>query len=256
MMDSADQNRYSRQIKLPQVGADGQSRLLNSHVLIIGMGGLGSPVALYLASAGVGRLTISDFDRVDESNLQRQVIHRQSMIGEPKAASAREAIAQLNARCAVEVIDYELDGDDLLQAVMAADVVVDCTDNFPSRFHLNEVCLQTGTPLVSGAAIRWEGQVTTFAPRDPLSPCYRCLYPDTGIEGATCAMEGVIAPIVGVIGTMQALETLNVLLNTGEGLVGRVLMFDGIAMEWQSIHLGRNADCPACQQRPNYPGSA
>ena len=253
LMHEAEQNRYSRQIKLPQVGVEGQTRLLNSHALIIGMGGLGSPVALYLASAGVGRLTISDFDRVDESNLQRQIIHRQAMIGEPKAASAQQAIAQLNPQCRVEVVDYALDGKDLIEAVAAADVVVDCTDNFPSRFDLNDACLQAGTPLVSGAAIRWEGQITTFDPRDPVSPCYRCLYPDTGVEGATCAMEGVIAPIVGVIGTMQALETLNVLLKTGVGLVGSVLMFDGIAMEWQSIHLKRNEDCPACQQRPDYP---
>ena len=251
-MNPQEQERYSRQIKLPQVGNHGQQRLLDAQALIIGMGGLGSPVALYLASAGVGRLTITDFDRVDESNLQRQVIHRQEMIGELKAESARNAIERLNPQCMVEALDYELDGEELLERVRGADVVVDCTDNFPSRFELNHASLATGTPLVSGAAIRWEGQVATFHPRDPKSPCYRCLYPDTGIEAATCAMEGVIAPIVGVIGTLQALETLNVLLETGKGLSGRVMVFDGIAMEWQTISLPRNPDCPACTQRPTY----
>jgi adenylyltransferase/sulfurtransferase len=251
-MNPQEQERYSRQIKLPQVGSHGQQRLLDAEALIIGMGGLGSPVALYLASAGIGRLTITDFDRVDESNLQRQVIHTQEMIGRLKAESARHAIEQLNPECKVEALDYELDGETLLERVRSADVVVDCTDNFPSRFDLNNASLATGTPLVSGAAIRWEGQVTTFRPRDPKSPCYRCLYPDTGIEAATCAMEGVIAPIVGVIGTLQALETLNVLLETGQGLSGRVMVFDGIAMEWQTINLPRNPNCPACTQRPTY----
>jgi len=251
-MNPQEQERYSRQIKLPQVGNHGQQRLLDTEALIVGMGGLGSPVALYLASAGIGRLTITDFDRVDESNLQRQVIHSQEMIGELKAESARDTIERLNPQCMVEALDYELDGKELLERVRSADVVVDCTDNFPSRFELNNVSLATGTPLVSGAAIRWEGQVATFHPRDSKSPCYQCLYPDTGIEAATCAMEGVIAPIVGVIGTLQALETLNVLLETGKGLNGRVMVFDGIAMEWQTINLPRNPDCPACKQRPTY----
>ncbi len=251
-MNPEQQERYSRQIKLPQVGRDGQQRLLDSQALIIGMGGLGSPVGLYLASAGVGRLTITDFDRVDESNLQRQVIHSHEAIGELKAESARDTIERLNPQCVVEAIDYELDAEELLERVHAADVVVDCTDNFPSRFELNHASIATGTPLVSGAAIRWEGQIATFDPRDPNCPCYRCLYPDTGIEAATCAMEGVIAPIVGVIGTLEALETLNVLLETGEGLRGRVMVFDGVAMEWQTITLPRNPDCSACGQRPTY----
>ena len=251
-MDTIDQERYSRQIKLPQVGIDGQEQLSSSRALIIGMGGLGSPVALYLASAGVGHLTITDFDRVDESNLQRQVIHNLASVGELKAASAQRSIENLNPRCAVKTVDYELEGEELLQQVGEADVVLDCTDNFPSRFALNEACIAMGTPLVSGAAIRWEGQIATFDPRDPDCPCYRCLYPDTGVEAATCAMEGVIAPIVGVIGTMQALEALNVLLKTGPGLRGRVMVFDGIAMDWQMINLPRNGDCPACGARPHY----
>lgn len=251
-MDTADQERYSRQIKLPQVGAEGQALLSKSRVLIIGMGGLGSPVALYLASAGIGQLTITDFDRVDESNLQRQIIHNRASVGDLKAASAQHTIERLNPRCVVDAMDYELEGEELLEQVGKADVVLDCTDNFPSRFALNEACIAMGTPLVSGAAIRWEGQVATFDPKDPDCPCYRCLYPDTGVEAATCAMEGVIAPIVGVIGTMQALEALNVLLKTGPGLRGRVMVFDGIAMDWQIINLPRNTDCPACSARPQY----
>ena len=251
-MESSEQNRYSRQIKLPQVGEPGQERLLDSHALIIGMGGLGSPVALYLASAGIGSMTISDFDRVDDSNLQRQIIHTEATIGELKATSARASIAQINPRCNVSVIDYELDGKELIECIQSADVVLDCTDNFPSRFQINDACFAAGTPLVSGAAIRWEGQIATFNPRDSGSPCYRCLYPYTGVEGATCAMEGVIAPIVGVIGTLQALEALNVILQTGEVLSGRVLAFDGIAMEWQSIALERNQDCPTCSSRAEF----
>ena len=251
-MESSEQNRYSRQIKLPQVGEPGPARLPETHALILGMGGLGSPVALYLASAGIGSMTISDFDRVDDSNLQRQIIHTEATIGELKATSAKASIAQINPRCNVSVIDYELDGKELIECIQSADVVLDCTDNFPSRFQINDACFAAGTPLVSGAAIRWEGQIATFNPRDSESPCYRCLYPDTGVEGATCAMEGVIAPIVGVIGTLQALEALNVILQTGEGLSGRVLAFDGIAMEWQSIVLKRNQDCPTCSSRAEF----
>ena len=183
-MDTADQERYSRQIKLPQVGTEGQAQLLKSRVLIIGMGGLGSPVALYLASAGIGQLTITDFDRVDESNLQRQIIHNRASVGDLKAASAQHTIEKLNPGCVVDALDYELEGDELLEQVGMADVVLDCTDNFPSRFALNEACIAMGTPLVSGAAIRWEGQVATFDPKDPDCPCYRCLYPDTGVEAA------------------------------------------------------------------------
>ena len=173
-MDSTEQERYSRQIKLPQVGAGGQQRLAQSRALIIGMGGLGSPVALYLASAGIGQLTITDFDRVDESNLQRQIIHTHKSVGELKAASAQHTIQRLNPGCVVEALDYELDGEELLEQVDTADVVLDCTDNFPSRFELNDACMAVGTPLVSGAAIRWEGQVATFRIR--CGDCERHLF--------------------------------------------------------------------------------
>ena len=244
--------RYSRQIKLPQVGETGQQQLLDSRVLIIGMGGLGSPVAMYLVAAGVGHLVISDYDRVDESNLQRQIVHTQASINELKAASARDTLLRLNPAVSIDALNYELDDEELTKQVKQANVVVDCTDNFPSRFELNRVSLATGTPIVSGAAIRWEGQVSTFIPKNSDSPCYQCLYPDTSMEAATCAMEGVIAPIVGIVGTTQALETLNVLLETGDGLCGRLLILDGIAMEWQTITLPRNEKCPACQDRPAY----
>ena len=245
-MDPIDQERYSRQIKLPQVGIDGQEQLSASRALIIGMGGLGSPVALYLASAGVGHLTITDFDRVDESNLQRQVIHNLDSVGELKAASAQRSIENLNPRCAVEALDYELEDEELLQQVGEADVVLDCTDNFPSRFALNEACIAMGTPLVSGAAIRWEGQIATFDPQDPDCPCYRCLYPDTGVEAVTCAMEGVIAPIVGVIGTMQALAAVRLVLGIGGRQTGKLLLFDGRYGSFMEISTSRRAGCTCC----------
>ena len=248
-MTPEENDRYARQIRLPQVGEQGQIRLAASRVLVIGMGGLGSPVAMYLTAAGVGHLVISDYDRVESSNLQRQIEHGHADIGELKAASASRTLTQLNPAVRVDVLDYEVEGQELIEQAERANVIVDCTDNFPSRFELNRVSLQTNTPLVSGAAIRWEGQVATFIPSDPTSPCYQCLYPDTGIEAATCAMEGVIAPIVGVIGTTQALETLTVLLQPGRGRCGKLLVFDGIAMEWQNITLPRNVNCAACRPR-------
>ena len=213
------------------------------------MGGLVSPVSMYLAAAGVGHLVLTDYDQVDASNLQRQIVHTQANLGELKATSARETLLRLNPEVSILALDYELDGDELIAQAEQADVLVDCTDNFPSRFELNRVSLATGTPLVSGAAIRWEGQVATFVPENDSSPCYQCLYPDIDAEAATCAMEGVIAPIVGVVGSIQALEALNVLLGTGYGLCGRLLILDGIAMEWQTIVLPRNQDCPACSKR-------
>lgn len=249
LMDNEQRERYSRQIKLPQIGESGQARLLGSRALIIGMGGLGSPVAMYLAATGVGHLVISDYDVVDSSNLQRQIIHTESTLDVLKADSARRAIEALNPRTRVDALNYELDSDELREQVSAADVIVDCTDNFPSRFALNRVSLDTGTPLVSGAAIRWEGQIATFQPANPDSPCYQCLYPDTSVEAATCAMEGVIAPLVGVIGSLQALEVINVLLETGQGLCGKLLLFDGIVMEWHAVRLPRNPECPACSTR-------
>ncbi len=239
--------RYARQIRLAQIGETGQNRLLASSALIIGLGGLGSPVAMYLAAAGVGRLVLSDYDRVDESNLQRQIIHRHDDIGEPKACSAERTLRALNPDVKLKTIDYQLDGDELIEEASSVDVLLDCTDNFPSRFELNRASIATTTPVVSAAAIRWEGQVTSFDPRIDNSPCYRCLYRDEGVESATCAMEGVVSPVVGVIGTMQSLEAIHVLLGQPR-LVGRLLLFDGLSMEWQHVNLTKNKQCPDCNQ--------
>ncbi len=246
--DAAWRERYGRQIKLPEVGEAGQQRLQQTRVLIIGMGGLGSPVALYLAAAGIGHLVISDFDCVDRSNLQRQIAHGSDDIGELKARSAAASVHRLNPDIVVDVIDYVLEEKELEQQVTAADILVDCSDNFPTRFELNATAFRVGTPLVSGAAIRWEGQIATFDPRQADSPCYHCLYQDEGIEGATCAMEGVIAPVVGIIGTMQALEVLHLALQTGHGLAGRILLFDGSSPSWHEVRLPKNPGCPVCSK--------
>lgn len=238
-------SRYSRQIRLPQIGEAGQDKLNASHVAIIGMGGLGSPAALYLAAAGVGRLTLADFDHVDESNLQRQIIHQYADIGELKAASAATSLRALNPHIEITTLDYVLDTEDFIGIANDSDLMLDCTDNFPTRFALNDVSLHTKTPLVSGAAIRWEGQVTSFHPALPESPCYQCLYADRNIRSATCEMEGVVAPVVGVIGTMQAMEAMNLLLEK-PALVGRVWLFDAADMEWQHMRLQKNPRCLAC----------
>lgn len=237
--------RYSRQIRLPQIGSGGQERLSDSRVLIVGMGGLGSPVALYLAAAGVGQLRIADFDQVDLSNLQRQIIHQHDNVGQLKAESAASRLLSINPDIEVITLDYVLDHDDFLEQGHEADLIIDCTDNFPTRFELNDASRKTGTPLVSGAAIRWEGQVTSFDPRDDESPCYQCLYPDRSIQSATCEGEGVVAPLVGVIGTMQAMEAMNILLGTPR-LCGLVWLFDARAMDWQHMRLKRNPYCGGC----------
>ena len=238
--------RYSRQIRLAQVGDAGQRQLGGANVVIIGMGGLGSPAALYLAAAGVGRMTLADFDRVDESNLQRQIIHRHDDIGELKAKSAARTLRALNPAVKITTIDYSMDEEDFLEHAAGADLIMDCTDNFPSRFAMNRVSLSTKTPLVSGAAIRFEGQVTAFDPRNDASPCYQCLYPDENVEAATCEGEGVIAPLVGIIGAMQAMEAVNILLGKGE-LTGTVWLLDAAAMEWQKMVLPKNPKCPVCR---------
>lgn len=245
MSKSSFQERYSRQIRLAQIGMDGQQLLAQSSVLIIGMGGLGSPVALYLAAAGIGRLRIADFDHVDESNLQRQIIHHHDNIGQLKAESAASKLRAINPSIEVETLDYSLDEEDFIEHSNGINLIVDCTDNFPTRFELNDASLKTGIPLVSGAAIRWEGQVTSFDPGNDTSPCYQCLYPDRSIESATCEMEGVVAPLVGVIGTMQAMEAMNIILGNPQ-LCGVVWLFDARNMEWQRMQLNRNPNCPAC----------
>lgn len=241
--------RYSRQIMLPEVDIDGQETLLGSRVLIVGLGGLGSPVALYLAAAGVGHLALADFDSVDLTNLQRQIAHQQTDVGRLKVESARDSIHALNDQVEVSLIPSVLDGDSLLEQVELADAVVDCTDNFAVRFALNEACVKTATPLISGAAIRLDGQVAVYDVRDEQSPCYRCLYQEGEDADMTCSETGVLAPLVGIIGTTQALETLKVLIGFGNPLVGRLLLLDAKNLEWRSMKLKRDPACPVCSQR-------
>jgi molybdopterin/thiamine biosynthesis adenylyltransferase len=244
-MQEKTRQRYARHINLPQIGEQGQQTLLDSHALIVGIGGLGSPVALYLTAAGIGKLTLCDYDRVDLSNLQRQVLHTTADVGLLKTESATASLKAINPQVDIQTIDYFADQDELKTLAESADVILDCTDNFESRFGLNRISKQTQTPLVSGAAIRWEGQVTAFDPRDEESPCYHCLYPNENLQDTSCEMEGVVAPLVGVIGTMQAQAAMNLLLKQ-ESLVGRVLLYDAKAMEWHDITLKRNPACSQC----------
>jgi len=237
--------RYSRQIMLPSVDFEGQQALLNARVLVIGLGGLGSPVTMYLAAAGIGTLAISDHDVVDLSNLQRQIIHNTTRISMKKTQSAAETLAALNPDTQIIALN-RLSGTELRQQVDLADVVVDASDNFTTRFALNEACVSQATPLVSGAAIRMEGQVSVFRNDQPDSPCYRCLYRDEAEVAETCSENGVLAPIVGIIGSIQATETLKILLNIGQDLKGRLLVLDGAQMEWRTLKLKKDASCPVC----------
>jgi len=238
--------RYSRQIMLPQVDVIGQQKLLDSTVLIVGLGGLGSPVAMYLAAAGVGKFILADFDNVDESNLQRQIIHTENCIGMNKAESAKQTITALNSSARITTITGKLDKETLINRLADVDCVVDATDNFAARFAINSACVQTSTPLVSGAAIRLEGQVSVFS-NDGSSPCYECLYPDTGEElDQSCSENGILAPVVGVIGSIQAVETLKLLMEVGKGLHSRLLILDAFTMEWRSIKFKKDPGCPVC----------
>jgi len=237
--------RYSRQIMLPQVDVTGQEKLLASRVLIIGMGGLGSPVAMYLAAAGVGHLVLVDDDEVELSNLQRQIAHNTNDIGLKKVESAKQTIQDLNSDITVTCHDKRLDEKELASEVSAADIVIDGTDNFTTRFALNESCVKNKTPLISGAAIRFEGQVSVFN-KTPSSPCYRCLYKDQGELDASCSNNGVLSPVVGIIGSIQANESIKVLLGMGECLDGKLLMLDALNMEWRSLKLKKDPACPVC----------
>ena len=239
--------RYSRHILLDEIGIEGQERFLASHVLIIGAGGLGSPVALYLASAGVGRITVVDHDRVDATNLQRQIAHTMARIGTFKADSVVQAIAALNPD--VKVVPVRRQADDALldQLVKQADLVLDCTDNFSTRHAINRACVNYRKPLVSGAAIRFDGQVTVYDSRCPDSPCYACIFPESDLPDETsCASLGVFAPLVGIVGTVQAAEALKLLSSIGQSLTGQLLMLDGRGMQWQAMKLLRNEACNVC----------
>lgn len=237
--------RYSRQIMLPDVDIDGQEKLLAARVLIIGLGGLGSPVAMYLAAAGVGHLVLADFDAVDLTNLQRQIAHTSARIGVNKAVSAAQAARELNPDISLETIEQLLDSQSLAHQVQQADVVIDCTDNFQTRFAINAACVAAKVPLVSGAAIRLEGQVAVFDTRNGHSPCYRCLYEEDNGD-ATCAANGVLAPLVGIIGATQALEAIKLLCDFGTSLTGRLLLLDARHMQWREIKLSKDPHCPVC----------
>lgn len=244
-MDELQADRYSRQIRLGQIGESGQQALLDSTALIIGIGGLGSPAAMYLAAAGVGKLVIIDYDVVEASNLQRQIIHVDAAIGENKVDSALKSLNALNPGCEVEAINYQVDGEELRALIARVDIVLDCCDNFPSRFETNRYCVETATPLVTGAAIRMEGQLMSYQPALN-GPCYQCLYSEVYENAESCELEGVLAPVVGVIGTMQALQAMMILAGLGEILVGRLLLFDAMAMEWNQVTLPKSPVCPVC----------
>ncbi len=248
-MDDQQLLRYSRQIMLPRIGYDGQQVLLQAHVLIVGAGGLGSPAAIYLASSGVGHITIADDDEVDLSNLQRQILHQNKDLGRPKVDSARETLAALNPDVRVTPLRARLADERLTRLVKQADLVVDASDNFATRFAINKACVRSRTPLVSGAAIRMEGQLSVFLPQRADSPCYRCLYKEGDEPDQTCTDNGVLSPIVGIIGSLQALEAIKVLLDLGESLCGRLLVLDGLYQEWRSLKLARDPACPVCSHR-------
>lgn len=238
--------RYSRQIMLQQVDIAGQQRLLDAKVLIVGAGGLGSPVALYLAAAGVGQITIYDDDQVDLTNLQRQIAHGTSDIGLDKVISTLNRMKNINPEISVCAHTVRLQNEQLSKEVAAADVVLDCSDNFSTRFDVNRACVEQKTALVSGAAIRFEGQISIFTPGKNNSPCYNCLYQSDGEDRQNCAQNGVIAPITGIVGSIQALEALKLIMGIGENLIGRLLLLDGLTMEWQTLRFKRNHACPTC----------
>ena len=238
--------RYSRQIMLPQIDVAGQQKLLDAKILIVGAGGLGSPASMYLAAAGVGQISIYDDDQVDLTNLQRQIAHHTADIGLDKVISTRQTLENINPDVKVLAHKQRLAGERLLDEVEDADVVLDCSDNFATRFAINQACVERQTPLVSGAAIRFEGQVSVFTPGLNDSPCYNCLYQSDGEELQNCARNGVIAPIVGIVGSIQALEAIKLLAGAGTILTGRLLLLDGLTMEWHSMRLKNNPRCPTC----------
>jgi molybdopterin/thiamine biosynthesis adenylyltransferase len=246
-MDDAQLLRYSRHILLNELGIDGQEKLLASHALVIGAGGLGSPVSLYLGSAGVGHITVVDHDQVDATNLQRQIAHTLDRVGQDKADSVRTAIAQINPDVRVTPITQRADAALLNTLVAQADVVIDCCDNFETRHAVNRACVQHGKPLVSGAAIRMDGQVSVFDSTQSDAPCYACIFPpEQAPEETRCATMGVFAPLVGIIGSVQAAEALKILSGMGSHMAGRLLMLDGRDLSWTDIRMGRNEQCPVC----------
>ena len=246
MLSDDELLRYSRQILIPQFDIAGQQKLKEARVMILGSGGLGCPVALYLGSAGVGHLTLVDDDQIELANLQRQIGFQQSWLGDSKAERLAERVRAINPEITVNAVNRRVDGDDLAQLVADATLVLDCTDNFNTRFALNRASVAAGVPLVSGAAIRGEGQLSVYDPRNPESPCYHCLYEEQGNEDLTCSEAGVIAPLVGMIGSAQAMEAIKVIAQVGSPLVGRLLILDAWQMQWREMKLLKDPDCPVC----------
>jgi molybdopterin/thiamine biosynthesis adenylyltransferase len=239
--------RYSRHILLDDIGIEGQEKLLAAHALVIGVGGLGSPAAYYLASAGIGNITLVDNDSVDLTNLQRQILHTTERVGQPKAQSGRQTLKQINPEIELVALTERAEGARLDELVKQADVVLDCSDNFATRHAINRACVANRVSLVSGAAIRFDGQVSVFDPRSGDAPCYACLFPpDQQFEEVQCATMGVFAPLVGIIGTMQAAEALKLVAHVGQSLAGRLLLLDARDMEWTSIRIARDTACPVC----------
>lgn len=245
-IDDEDLLRYSRHLLLPQIGVEGQERLLHSTALIVGVGGLGSPAVMYLAASGIGHLMIADYDKVDLSNLQRQLIHTTDTVGMSKTTSAELSLNKINPKITITKMEQRMDVAHLEQAVAEADVVIDATDNFETRYAINQACWQAHTPLVYSAAIRMEGQLSVFDSRHSDSPCYQCLYPSGQGLDESCSESGVLAPLTGVLGSLQALEAIKVLLEMDGTLVGRLLLLDAQRMQWREIALPKNATCPVC----------
>lgn len=238
--------RYSRQIMLPQVGAEGQEKLLQAKILIIGMGGLGAPAGIYLAAAGIGHLTLVDFDTVDLSNLQRQIVHFSEDIGRPKVESARDTLLDLNPEITITAVNKKLSESEMSQKIANSDLVLDCSDNFTTRFMVNRLCVEQKRPLVSGAAIRMEGQISVYRPDLENDPCYQCLYKGGDELDETCTQTGVLAPLVGIIGSMQALEAMKIIMDIGQSLNGKLMLLDALTMEWRTMKLPRDPECPVC----------
>ena len=241
--------RYSRHILLQEIGIDGQEKLLAAHALVIGAGGLGSPASMYLASGGVGRITLVDGDSVDLTNLQRQILHTTAAVGRAKAYSGKDTLTQLNPEIEVNAICERAEGERLAELIAGADVVLDCSDNFATRHAVNRACVKHRKPLVSGAGVRFDGQVSVFDLRQGGAPCYNCLFPeDTEPEETRCATMGVFAPLTGIIGTVQAAEAIKLIAQVGVSLSGRLLLLDALRMEWRSVRLKKDPDCRVCGQ--------
>jgi molybdopterin-synthase adenylyltransferase len=252
-MDDTQLLRYSRHILLNELGVDGQEQLLSSRVLVVGAGGLGSPVALYLGSAGVGHITLVDHDTVDATNLQRQIAHTLDRIGQPKATSARQAIAAINPDPIVTCLQERADAALLNTWLPLVDVVVDCCDNFATRHAVNAACVRHGKPLVSGAALQMDGQLAVYDPRSPVSPCYACVFPpDALLEETRCATMGVFAPLVGLVGTLQATEAIKLLAGMPSSMTGQLMMIDARTLDITRMTLARNPDCPVCGKPPRH----